>query len=165
MTEEEKQLAVELWNAGKTGSQIANKIGVTRNAVLGFLHRLRLKNEKTEEGVLKNNGERPRKAKKQKPIAPIVVENIAMAFGRQKFRPLEPEMGLHKYFEKNTSGKTLVDLDIRSCRYIISPNDARTPIYCGKEIANRSYCAEHARICYIPLNSGRSAGSPAKFPG
>lgn len=33
---------VALWNEGKSGSQIANYLGTTRNAVIGKLHRMGL---------------------------------------------------------------------------------------------------------------------------
>ena len=40
VTEYEKEI-LELWENGSTGSQIANKIGATRNAVMDKLHRMK----------------------------------------------------------------------------------------------------------------------------
>lgn len=39
-TDERTALAVKLWQEGLSGSRIAERLGVTRNAVIGKLHRL-----------------------------------------------------------------------------------------------------------------------------
>jgi hypothetical protein len=42
-TDEKKQKLLDLWAEGKTGAQVANELGVSRNSVLGQLHRMGIK--------------------------------------------------------------------------------------------------------------------------
>ena len=44
----------------------------------------------------------------------------------------------------------IVKLKHDSCRYILN-SDMTAPIFCSNVIHHRSYCEEHARLCYIPI--------------
>lgn len=44
----------------------------------------------------------------------------------------------------------IVKLRHDSCRYILN-SDMTAPIFCSNVIHHRSYCEEHARLCYIPI--------------
>jgi len=44
----------------------------------------------------------------------------------------------------------VVRLKHDSCRYILN-SDMTAPIFCSNTIHHRSYCKEHARLCYIPI--------------
>jgi len=39
-----------------------------------------------------------------------------------------------------------------SCRYIIDTPTRKETFYCGELVAQRSYCAIHAAICYRPFD-------------
>ena len=45
MTEEKRQRIAELWNQNMPSSKIAEEVGVTRNAVIGAVYRLRKRGE------------------------------------------------------------------------------------------------------------------------
>lgn len=60
---------------------------------------------------------------------------------------------LEQYFAPQANGETIVYLNMRSCKFIVSSDRSDVAIYCGKHVAVRSYCAEHAAICYQPLKS------------
>jgi hypothetical protein len=44
----------------------------------------------------------------------------------------------------------IVKLKHDSCRFILN-SDMTQPIFCSNVIHHRSYCEEHARICYVPI--------------
>lgn len=46
-TPQDEATLTKLWNAGQSGSQIAKVLGISRNAVIGKVHRLRLTHRKT----------------------------------------------------------------------------------------------------------------------
>ena len=60
-TEERIRQLRELWSEGQSASKIAEKLGgVTRNAVIGKIHRLGLSN-RSENSEKKNHNEKERK--------------------------------------------------------------------------------------------------------
>jgi GcrA cell cycle regulator len=69
-TDARKELATELWKAGKSASQIARALGgITRNAVIGKLHRMGLKRE--TPGVARFVTKTPPRAPKAPKVKPI----------------------------------------------------------------------------------------------
>lgn len=123
LTEEKRARIAELWNLGWTSSHIADAVGLSRNSVIGAVHRLRVKGAiiKTEED--------------RKPPRPKKVLAI-----RKNFKRSIP------------SGKPvgILDLKSNSCRFIISDEKAET-LYCNHQVWKQSYCKEHYKICYTPL--------------
>lgn len=159
MDEETRQGIINLWNEGKTGSQIAKTFGVTRNSVIGLVNRMR----KNGHRLRGKTATKPEKAGVQKPIATRIESNIVLEEDVAEDYPVDnsPVASVFdQYFEPPASGKTLMFLDMASCRFIVSPVNADMAIYCGKKIALRSYCAEHASLCYVPA---RPASPVKKF--
>lgn len=58
-------------------------------------------------------------------------------------------------FAEPKTGKTIMTLRHDSCRFII--NDGETPIYCGKKKERGPYCAEHYKVCYVPVRKAMQA--------
>ena len=75
-TDERVELLKKLWADGLSASQIASQLGgVTRNAVIGKVHRLNLSGRAKPA----SNAARPRKARPATPAPPV----IAPADGRR----------------------------------------------------------------------------------
>jgi hypothetical protein len=125
MTEEKRQQIVSMWQDGIAASKIGDKIGISRNSVIGVVHRLRASgadlSRHSENRVVK------KKAKK--------TESIILKMGAVEM----PE------------GITLLELKYMSCRYIVSEEKAATVLYCGKHIDKASYCKDHYKLCYQPI--------------
>ncbi|MPZ40902.1 MAG: GcrA-like regulator [Rhizobiales bacterium] len=142
--------------AGFTCSQIADEIGVTRNAVIGKIHRLGL-----------SPGGRPGR----KPAA--LAQQMRTAPARPRARPTllsrllraaaveEPTVAPLTTIEvqpaENAQRCSLIELAGGRCRWPLSDPGKIDFGFCGDEaIPGISYCAGHARIAYR-LPSGRRA--------
>ena len=142
--------------AGLTCSQIAAEIGVTRNAVIGKLHRLGL----TTGG---RPGRRPLGLTQRMPPAPAsaprrqtrltrIFRAIAEAGPRVVPFPTEIEVPL-----EGARRCSLLELAGGRCRWPLSDPGKADFGFCGSDaVAGFSYCAGHARLAYR-LPSGRRA--------
>lgn len=127
MTEEKRQKIAELWNLGWTSSQVADAVGLSRNSVIGAVHRLR------KNGAIMTTREERKK--------PRVVRTTK-------------ELRIRKNIERKASnlGKpvNILKLTYQSCRFIVDQGNVYETKYCNNQMHRASYCKEHYRICYTP---------------
>jgi GcrA cell cycle regulator len=145
--------------AGLTCSQIAAEIGVTRNAVIGKLHRLGL----TTGG---RPGRRPLGLAQRLPTAPAPAPTPRRQMSRltRIFRAiadagptLVPFPAAIEVPVESTRRCSLLELAGGGCRWPLSDPGKADFGFCGNDaIQGLSYCAGHARIAYR-LPSGRRA--------
>lgn len=132
MTDKKRQEIADLWQLGLSGSVIAEKLGITRNSVIGAVYRMR-KNG-IELSAHENKGGKPKKK-----AQPAVVKKI---------------------YEMPKESINILELKYYSCRFIVTHEGAHETLYCGKRINKESYCKDHYKICYYPLgNHGRKASA------
>lgn len=120
-----------LWAAGWSGSEISRRLGgVTRNAVMGKVHRLKLQARLTRS--------KPPKRKKHTSRPP---SHIA------------PDLALVGTIA------CVADLTPRSCRYIIGDPAEPAWAYCGRPRRDDAtpYCAAHHAVCYHPTKQRERA--------
>lgn len=132
-TDERVALLKKLWVEGKTAAEIASELGgVTRNAVIGKAHRLKLSNRVSP--IQQNKKPAPPAAKPQ------------------------PEKKLAKLAEQdnNKKGIPLMELDASMCRWPLGdPREERFG-FCGdKKMAGIPYCAHHAKAAYQAATRNR----------
>jgi GcrA cell cycle regulator len=136
-TEERLELLKSCFEAGLSCREIADRIGVSRNAVIGKISRLNLKRQKA--GPVRKEAAR---AASGRP---------ALRFRRQFLRAIttasdmpEPEAPVH-----NGHTCSLFELSAQTCRWPISTPGADDFCFCGNQpVQGLPYCPGHSRLAY-----------------
>jgi GcrA cell cycle regulator len=165
-TDERVEMLRKLWNDGLSASQVAAEIGagITRNAVIGKIHRLGLaQRAKTPIAA------RPRVAKPQRPQAPpprahhghapAIIGNVALALSPRALvmpdaRPQE------EVVIPMSERVTLMELRESMCRWPIGDPTTAEFRFCGAKSpggGGSPYCGYHSQIAYQPVQDRRRA--------
>lgn len=158
-TDERVELLKKLWAEGLSASQIAGQLGgVTRNAVIGKVHRLGLSGRATTSRV-KPNRIRRHKANRQTNTSRLGLFSSSNAALRtlsnnpdgpkeEPFRSQYVELDIPVDERVN-----LVDLKEGQCRWPIGDPQEPGFHFCGKPKSDCGpYCEYHAEIAFQPLS-------------
>ena len=154
-TDERVELLKKLWADGLSASQIAAELGgITRNAVIGKVHRLGLSGRAK---TTSNAAPRPRKPRA--PSHPSMVfrmhGNTALAPMRMPDFDIEPmaEIVTMPLLEPVSSERvSIMELRECMCRWPIGDPQDESFHFCGRDkAAGISYCDHHARVAFQPL--------------
>lgn len=156
------ELCVKLWNEGYSATQVAQRIGgVSRNAVIGKIHRLGLSNTVSHRATKfrsKCNGTGKRKSRKGKPRSDFNALLFVTKVPRLPDSPLPPEP------ERPISLVTFDDLTESMCRFPYGDPKTADFGFCGcKSLPGSPYCeGHHARMYTAPRPKSRynPAGQP-----
>lgn len=161
-TEERVDILKKLWAEGLSASQIANRLGdVTRNAVIGKVHRLGLSGRATTSRM---KTVRPRKKiarpKQQKPLrfgglggssVREALQYAAAQRGAEQNFDLAEELDIP--VEKRATIATLKEC---SCRWPVGDPTHEDFYFCGiDKVPGLPYCEFHARKAYQPVQPRR----------
>lgn len=157
-TDELKQRVAELW-VDHSATQICEKlalegISVTRNAVIGVLHRMNLTIErKVRVHPLTRREPGQRRPRGPRPPALSVSFRSRIGDGPAAFL---------RCVETKSRNLTLEQLEHDDCRYPFGDEPPFT--FCGRiKTKNSSYCIEHLQLCRgIGTSSERAAGKVTK---
>jgi len=150
-TDERVALLKQLWGEGKTAAEIAKVLGdgITRNAVIGKAHRLKLSSRLSP--IQQNTVKKPKSDSAPPRLAKPMVR-------LPEFKGREVKM---------------IELDSRSCRWPNGDPQEENFSFCGMEaVAGLPYCDEHCRAAYqVPTRTRTldakdfeaDAGTPADF--
>ena len=166
-TDERVELLKKLWSDGLSASQIATELGgITRNAVIGKVHRLGLSGRAKAPS---SAAPRQRKARPQTHVMrmarPAMRGNTALARHAYAVYELEvePEPEAIENIVPIGQRCTLLDLSDAKCRWPIGDPGASDFFFCGgKPVGELPYCAYHARIAYQPVADRRRDRRPAR---
>ena len=139
MPDATKQQIKALWTEGKSGGQIADIIGITRNSVMGAIHRMKIKGEE-----LPLRAPHMPRLKLSKPRASPTKPKLTLA-------QIQERSVVDMVFDFPDNHVTIMALKTNSCRYIVTQGDVTETRYCGQNIARSSYCKTHYRMCYTPV--------------
>lgn len=168
--DERVELLKKLWAEGLSASQIAGRIGaVTRNAVIGKVHRLGLSGRATTTRM-KSHRPRPRPAiangvgqgKRPAPTKPRFA-NVGNTALRELYQQVEPYVApVEELVIPMAERRSIQTLEECHCRWPIGdPQDAEFH-FCGKaKITGLPYCEFHSRRAFQPPQARRNGGVPA----
>lgn len=142
-TDDRVALLKKLWGEGKTAAEIAKELGgVTRNAVIGKAHRLKLSNRVSP--IQQNKKPKATPVKKEKKAN----TNTAAAVKAPASIPQE------EVFTGETV--SLADLGPGQCRWPHGdPRDDNFGFCGGRSVAGLPYCAEHSKLAYQAATRNR----------
>jgi GcrA cell cycle regulator len=152
------ELLKKLWGDGLSASQIAAELGgVTRNAVIGKVHRLGLSGRAKTKPT---SATRPRKVVKpiQRTTSVAVRGNLAVVIDHAAEPDVLPQLRQNVVIPM-TRRVSIMELREGLCRWPLGDPLQTDFAYCGGDCGTgRTYCEGHARIAYQPHNERRRAG-------
>jgi GcrA cell cycle regulator len=156
-TDERVEVLKKLWLDGFSASQIAKQLGggLTRNAVIGKVHRLGLSGRASP-----SQPQRPAfKASRPVRSTPAAAPHAAPALRRAEPSPVAaPEpIPTPAYVCDEPGSATVLTLGSHMCKWPIGDPSSDTFAFCGKAAHEGPYCVQHARVAY--------QAPPRKAPG
>jgi GcrA cell cycle regulator len=183
-TDERVELLKKMWGEGQSASQIAKELGgVTRNAVIGKVHRLGLSNRATTSTATSAKTEAKAKAapkaaaKAAKPAAEPKVEMetkpavvVTTTPARRQIipagQPLPPQPSANEIspealarvneIEKKAKKLTLLELTERTCKWPVGDPATEHFWFCGLPTqSGKPYCEAHVGVAFQPMSTRR----------
>ena len=152
-TDERVETLKKLWAEGLSASQIAAALGgVTRNAVIGKVHRLGLSGRAKAPSSAAPRPRKPRVHSHMLRVSrPSIRGNTALAHAYDL--DIEPEPQFIDNVIPLGQRRTLLELTEETCRWPIGDPGQPDFFFCGGQtITGLPYCAYHSRVAYQPPN-------------
>ena len=152
-TDERVELLKKLWADGLSASQIAAELGgVTRNAVIGKVHRLGL------SGRAKSPSSGMPRVRKARPASmrPRMRFNGNTALMPSYEAEFEADSDPLAHVVPMGPRVSITELSEATCRWPIGDPGQADFFFCGgRTITSLPYCAHHSRIAYQPASDRR----------
>lgn len=162
-TDERVELLKKLWSEGLSASQIATQLGgVSRNAVIGKVHRLKL----SGRGRASSAAPRPKKAAPSAPKAPRPSRPMTTTVGANALQArfdtqpdAAPAPRASSVVVPLSRNLKLIELSERTCKWPNGDPLAEEFSFCGNDVGDCGpYCAYHSRVAYQPVAERRRRG-------
>ena len=176
-TDERVEVLKKMWGEGQSASVIAKALGgVTRNAVIGKVHRLGLSNRTTS--ISSKSAAKSKTSSKAKPptqtgpsrpatkgenirITPPAVRKIIPAG-----QPLPPQPSANEIspealakvseVEKTAKKISLMELTEKTCKWPVGDPATNDFWFCGLSVqTGKPYCEAHVSVAFQPMSSRR----------
>jgi GcrA cell cycle regulator len=157
-TDERVDTLKKLWLDGLSASQIAKQLGgVTRNAVIGKVHRLGLSGR-----AAPSQPARP-VLRTQRPQRPVATQApVAPRRAVETRTEVAPPTPVAITYPEEPGSATVLTLGSHMCKWPIGDPSTDGFTFCGKRISEGTYCVEHARVAYQPQQK-KGKGSAAEL--
>jgi GcrA cell cycle regulator len=155
-TDERVETLKKLWAEGHSASQIAAELGgITRNAVIGKVHRLGLSGRAKSPSSAAPRPRKPRAASHMLRVTRSSMRgNTALAHAYEL--DIDPEAEPIDNVIPLGQRRSLLELTEDTCRWPIGDPGSADFYFCGgPAITSLPYCAYHSRIAYQPANARR----------
>jgi GcrA cell cycle regulator len=151
-TDERVELLKKLWLDGLSASQIAKQLGgVTRNAVIGKVHRLGLSGRAAPSQPTRPVFKAPRAPRPAPAPAPRRIEAASA--------PAAPAPQPTFYAEEPGSA-TVLTLGAHMCKWPIGDPATDGFSFCGRRTeVEGPYCTQHSRVAYQPQQTRKRSGA------
>ena len=164
-TDERVDQLRQAWMEGKSASQIASLLGngLTRNAVIGKVHRLGLAGRAktpsaapahTRSSQAQHGGRSHAPRVAPQPAARIVRGATALAVQPQALAAAEPQE-IQSVVVPMSVRVTIVELKKAMCRWPLGDPTSPEFRYCGSPTHAGPYCRYHGGLAYQPADSRR----------
>ena len=175
-TDERVELLKKMWGEGQSASQIAKELGgITRNAVIGKVHRLGLSNRsgggteakpaaktaKAKPAPAEAKAEVPAEEKPAAPVTPIRSKPVLVPGQPLPPQPsaneISPEaLATVRAVEKKAKKMNLMELTERTCKWPIGDPATDEFWFCGLAVQpGKPYCEAHVGVAFQPMSSRR----------
>lgn len=154
-TEERVEVLKKLWAEGHSASQIAKELGgVTRNAVIGKVHRLGLSGRATPSRPVKRPPRLARPKPRLQPDGSVVTPKPAKRTAADEPLRTSEKAALVAALppQRLSDGEAATILTLRDsmCKWPIGdPADPKFA-FCGRKSTSGPYCAEHGKVAFQP---------------
>lgn len=146
-TEEMVEGLKSMWKQGLTTNEIAKNLGVSKNSIVGKVHRLNLT---ARPSPIKKKDETAEVSKAT--AAPAPAAPAAKPTKKITINPVEIKTPIAAGETKNTQEGciSLMELSNHTCRWPLGDPREDTFCFCGKKVrTGQTYCEEHAAIAYV----------------
>jgi GcrA cell cycle regulator len=162
-TDERVELLKKLWSEGLSASQIAGELGgVTRNAVIGKVHRLglsgRAKAPQPQAARPKKPAARPATTTTRSPgpvsLGATALKSDVAPVARPQAAPQPAIYSLSE--EPLIANCSVLQINEQTCKWPIGDPSAAEFHFCARRSdVGIPYCGYHARIAYQPVSDRR----------
>jgi len=145
-TDDRVAVLSKLWAEGLSASQIAKQLGgVTRNAVIGKVHRLGLSGRATPSRPSKRKVAAPRATARAPKTAP------ALRAPRPAAPVVAPPPPIEAKRMANGEYASILTITDSTCKWPLGDPSGDDFRFCGRNVNESSpYCAAHSRVAYQP---------------
>ncbi|KND50473.1 MAG: GcrA cell cycle regulator [Parcubacteria bacterium C7867-007] len=161
-TDERIELLKNLWRDGLSASQIAKQLGgVTRNAVIGKVHRLGLSGRATPSKPQRTFFKAPRPARPvtAAPSAPRrIYESVEVPTPAKKCGTVVAPTPVH-YVDESPGTATITTLGNHMCKWPIGDPSRENFTFCGNRAENGPYCYRHDALAHQPAQAKKKSAA------
>lgn len=153
-TEDRVEVLKKLWAEGHSASQIAKELGgVTRNAVIGKVHRLGLSGRATPSRPVKRPPRLARPKPRIQPDGSVITPKPQRVVAEAPLKQNEKVAMLAAMPPQplaDGEAATILTLRDSMCKWPIGdPADPKFA-FCGRKSTSGPYCSEHAKVAFQP---------------